>query len=48
MCNCCGCSCFSLRTGEYFHTATLVRSNYISHVDPISASPAANASKSAR
>jgi ferredoxin len=23
-----------LRTGEYFHTATLVRSNYISHVDP--------------
>jgi NADPH-dependent glutamate synthase beta subunit-like oxidoreductase/Fe-S-cluster-containing hydrogenase component 2 len=34
MCNCCGCSCFSLRTGEYFHTATLVRSNYISHVDP--------------
>jgi NADPH-dependent glutamate synthase beta subunit-like oxidoreductase/formate hydrogenlyase subunit 6/NADH:ubiquinone oxidoreductase subunit I len=34
MCNCCGCSCFSLRTGEYFHTATMVRSNYISHVDP--------------
>ena len=34
MCNCCGCSCFSLRTGEYFHTATLIRSNYISHVDP--------------
>jgi NADPH-dependent glutamate synthase beta subunit-like oxidoreductase/Fe-S-cluster-containing hydrogenase component 2 len=34
LCNCCGCSCFSLRTGEYFHTATLVRSNYISHVDP--------------
>jgi NADPH-dependent glutamate synthase beta subunit-like oxidoreductase len=34
LCNCCGCSCFSLRTGEYFHTATMVRSNYISHVDP--------------
>jgi NADPH-dependent glutamate synthase beta subunit-like oxidoreductase/Fe-S-cluster-containing hydrogenase component 2 len=34
MCNCCGCSCFSLRTGEYFHTATMVRSNYISKVDP--------------
>jgi NADPH-dependent glutamate synthase beta subunit-like oxidoreductase/Fe-S-cluster-containing hydrogenase component 2 len=34
LCNCCGCSCFSLRTGEYFHTSTLVRSNYISHVDP--------------
>jgi NADPH-dependent glutamate synthase beta subunit-like oxidoreductase/Fe-S-cluster-containing hydrogenase component 2 len=34
ICNCCGCSCFSLRTGEYFHTSTLIRSNYISHVDP--------------
>lgn len=34
MCNCCGCSCFSLRTGEYFHTATMVRSNYLSEVDP--------------
>ncbi|MCI2069315.1 MAG: FAD-dependent oxidoreductase [Bacilli bacterium] len=34
LCNCCGCSCFSLRTGEYFHTSTLIRSNYISHVDP--------------
>jgi NADPH-dependent glutamate synthase beta subunit-like oxidoreductase/Fe-S-cluster-containing hydrogenase component 2 len=34
MCNCCGCSCFSLRTGEYFHTNTLVRSNYCSVVDP--------------
>jgi NADPH-dependent glutamate synthase beta subunit-like oxidoreductase/NAD-dependent dihydropyrimidine dehydrogenase PreA subunit len=34
LCNCCGCSCFSLRTGEYFHTATMVRSNYISHIDP--------------
>ena len=34
LCNCCGCACFSLRTGEYFHTATMVRSNYISQVDP--------------
>ena len=34
LCNCCGCSCFSLRTGEYFHTATMVRSNYISKIDP--------------
>ena len=34
MCNCCGCSCFSLRTGEYFHTATMIRSNYISKIDP--------------
>jgi NADPH-dependent glutamate synthase beta subunit-like oxidoreductase/formate hydrogenlyase subunit 6/NADH:ubiquinone oxidoreductase subunit I len=34
LCNCCGCSCYSLRTGEYFHTATMVRSNYISSVDP--------------
>jgi NADPH-dependent glutamate synthase beta subunit-like oxidoreductase/formate hydrogenlyase subunit 6/NADH:ubiquinone oxidoreductase subunit I len=34
LCNCCGCSCFSLRTGEYFHTSTLIRSNYISHIDP--------------
>ncbi len=34
LCNCCGCSCFSLRTGEYFHTATMIRSNYISEVDP--------------
>lgn len=34
MCNCCGCSCFSLRTGEYFHTNSLVRSNYCSVVDP--------------
>ncbi|MCI2111118.1 MAG: FAD-dependent oxidoreductase [Bacilli bacterium] len=34
ICNCCGCSCFSLRTGEYFHTNTLVRSNYCSIVDP--------------
>lgn len=34
MCNCCGCSCFSLRTGEYFHTNTMVRSNYVSVIDP--------------
>ena len=34
LCNCCGCSCFSLRTGEYFHTATMVRSNYLSSIDP--------------
>lgn len=34
ICNCCGCSCFSLRCGEYFHTSTMVRSNYVSQVDP--------------
>lgn len=33
ICNCCACSCFSLRTVEYFHTPGMLRSNYISKVD---------------
>lgn len=33
ICNCCGCSCFSLRTVEYFHTPAMLRSNYIAEVD---------------
>ncbi|MEG0178882.1 MAG: FAD-dependent oxidoreductase, partial [Oscillospiraceae bacterium] len=33
ICNCCGCGCFSLRTGEMFKNADMVRSNYISVVD---------------
>jgi len=34
ICNCCGCSCFSLRTAEFFHTGATIRSNYVSAVDP--------------
>ena len=33
ICNCCVCSCFSMRTAAYFHEPTLIRSNYVSHVD---------------
>ena len=33
ICNCCSCSCFSLRTAAYFKTPDLIRSNYVSHVD---------------
>ncbi|MEG1524898.1 MAG: FAD-dependent oxidoreductase [Clostridia bacterium] len=33
ICNCCGCSCFALRTVEYFHTPGLLRSNYVAKVD---------------
>jgi NADPH-dependent glutamate synthase beta subunit-like oxidoreductase/NAD-dependent dihydropyrimidine dehydrogenase PreA subunit len=34
ICNCCGCSCFSLRVGEYYNAFDFVRSNYVSKVDP--------------
>jgi len=34
ICNCCGCSCLSLRTAEMFINTDMVRSNYVSHVDP--------------
>ena len=34
ICNCCGCSCFSLRIAEYFKCPDLIRSNYVSQVDP--------------
>lgn len=33
ICNCCGCSCLSLRTAEMFLNNDMVRSNYVSHVD---------------
>nr|WP_315021122.1 FAD-dependent oxidoreductase [uncultured Aminipila sp.] len=33
ICNCCGCSCLSLRTAEMFLNPDMVRSNYVSHVD---------------
>ncbi|MEG1254394.1 FAD-dependent oxidoreductase [Clostridium sp.] len=33
ICNCCGCSCFALRVGEYFNAFDFCRSNYVSVVD---------------
>lgn len=33
ICNCCGCSCLSLRGASMFTNADMVRSNYVSHVD---------------
>ena len=33
ICNCCGCSCLSLRTAEMFINTDMVRSNYVSHID---------------
>jgi NADPH-dependent glutamate synthase beta subunit-like oxidoreductase/NAD-dependent dihydropyrimidine dehydrogenase PreA subunit len=33
ICNCCGCSCLSLRTAEMFLNADMVRSNYVSVID---------------
>ena len=33
ICNCCGCSCFSLRIAEYFRTPDVIRSNYVAEVD---------------
>lgn len=33
ICNCCGCSCLSLRTAEMFLNPDMVRSNYVSKVD---------------
>lgn len=33
ICNCCSCSCFSLRTATMFYNNDMVRSNYVSHVD---------------
>jgi NADPH-dependent glutamate synthase beta subunit-like oxidoreductase/NAD-dependent dihydropyrimidine dehydrogenase PreA subunit len=33
ICNCCGCSCLSLRSAEMFINADMVRSNYVSRVD---------------
>ncbi|MDL2235157.1 FAD-dependent oxidoreductase [Christensenellaceae bacterium OttesenSCG-928-L17] len=33
ICNCCGCSCLSLRTGTMYKNVDMLRSNYISKVD---------------
>ena len=33
ICNCCGCSCFSLRIAEYFKCPDLIRSNFQAEVD---------------
>lgn len=33
ICNCCGCSCLSLRTGTMYKNVDMVRSNYVSRVD---------------
>ena len=34
ICNCCGCSCYSLRIAEMFRTPDFLRSNYQSQIDP--------------
>ncbi len=33
ICNCCGCSCFSLRFAQQFKLSDPLRSNYVSHID---------------
>ena len=33
ICNCCGCSCFALRLGEYFNDPDILRTNYVAKVD---------------
>ncbi len=33
ICNCCGCSCLSLRSAGMFYNADMVRSNYVAKVD---------------
>ncbi|HBD87055.1 MAG TPA: pyridine nucleotide-disulfide oxidoreductase [Clostridiales bacterium] len=33
ICNCCGCSCYSLRIARYFRTPDGIRSNYVARVD---------------
>lgn len=33
ICNCCTCSCFALRTSQYYNTPNLSRSNYVADVD---------------
>ncbi|MCG8701383.1 MAG: FAD-dependent oxidoreductase [Bacteroidales bacterium] len=34
ICNCCGCSCFALRLAEMYVNPDIIRSNYVSQVDP--------------
>lgn len=33
ICNCCSCSCFALRTSQYYNTPNASRSNYLAEVD---------------
>ncbi|MDL2258790.1 FAD-dependent oxidoreductase [Eubacteriales bacterium OttesenSCG-928-K08] len=33
ICNCCGCSCLSLRTGTMYKNTDMLRSNYVSRID---------------
>ena len=33
ICNCCTCSCFALRTSQYYNTPNVSRSNYLAEVD---------------
>ena len=33
ICNCCGCSCLSLRTGTMYKNTDMIRSNYVAKVD---------------
>ena len=33
ICNCCGCSCLSIRTAGMFKNSDMLRSNYVSSVD---------------
>jgi len=35
ICNCCSCSCFSLRLATYFRTPDAIRSNYTAEVNPM-------------
>lgn len=34
ICNCCGCGCLSMRTANMFKNVDMIRSNYVSEVDP--------------
>lgn len=34
ICNCCSCSCYSLRTATMFYNNDMVRSNYVSKIEP--------------
>ena len=34
ICNCCACSCYSMRNGIMFNSPDMIRSNYVSEVNP--------------
>lgn len=34
ICNCCGCSCYALRAASMYHNPDMVRSNFVSTIDP--------------